>query len=155
MNRGGSRMRKRLSCGLPCEIKKGDFVKITDVRITAKESGDKKLKAFASITFDGCFVVRDIKIIDRGDGFFVAMPSRKAKLPCSKCKSFNSAHSNFCNFCGTKLTPPRPETNEPEDLTAARHKLHKDVAHPITPECRLYIEKTVLQAFHNSDLVKK
>jgi len=49
---------------------------ITDVRIR-KVSSDGKLKAVASITFDGEFVVHDIKVIDGQNGLFVAMPSKK------------------------------------------------------------------------------
>jgi stage V sporulation protein G len=36
-----------------------------------------KMRAVASVTFDGCFVVHDIKIIDGQNGMFLAMPSRK------------------------------------------------------------------------------
>ena len=38
---------------------------------------DEKLKAFATITIDGCFVVRGLKVILGNSGLFVAMPSRK------------------------------------------------------------------------------
>ena len=52
-------------------------MKISDVRIRliAKEEG--KLRAVASVTFDECFVVHDIKVIDSPEGAFIAMPSRK------------------------------------------------------------------------------
>jgi len=40
---------------------------------------EEKLKAFVSITFDRCFVVSDIKIIQGGNGLFVSMPSKKRK----------------------------------------------------------------------------
>lgn len=50
-------------------------MKITEVRIALRE--DDKLKAFASVTFDDCFVVRGLKIISGNGGMFVAMPSRK------------------------------------------------------------------------------
>lgn len=49
---------------------------ITDIRIR-KVAKEGKLKAVASITIDGEFVVHDIKIIDGEKGFFIAMPSRK------------------------------------------------------------------------------
>ncbi len=49
---------------------------ITDVRIRML-SNDNKMKAIASITFDGDFVVHDIKIIEGDRGLFIAMPSRK------------------------------------------------------------------------------
>jgi stage V sporulation protein G len=48
---------------------------ITEVRVAPRN--DDKLKAFASVTFDDCFVVRGLKIIEGTKGLFVAMPSRK------------------------------------------------------------------------------
>jgi stage V sporulation protein G len=48
-------------------------MEITDVRIRLVDKG--KLKAFANITFDDCFVVRGMKIIEGQEGMFVAMPS--------------------------------------------------------------------------------
>lgn len=52
-------------------------MEITDVKITICYGNDSKLKAFANIVFDNCFMVRGIKIIDGNKGYFVAMPSRK------------------------------------------------------------------------------
>ena len=40
---------------------------------------EEKLKAYVTITFDNCFVVRDLKIINGKDGLFVALPSKKRK----------------------------------------------------------------------------
>ncbi|MBD3393647.1 MAG: septation regulator SpoVG [Chitinivibrionales bacterium] len=50
---------------------------ITEVRITLRD--EEKLKAFASMTFDDCFVVRGLKVINGSQGYFVSMPSRKRK----------------------------------------------------------------------------
>ena len=50
---------------------------ISEVRITLRN--EEKLKAFASITFDDCFVVRGLKVISGSQGYFVSMPSRKRK----------------------------------------------------------------------------
>ena len=36
-----------------------------------------RLKAFATVTLNACFVVRDVKVIDGNNGLFVAMPSRR------------------------------------------------------------------------------
>ncbi|MGL5353979.1 MAG: septation regulator SpoVG [Clostridium sp.] len=49
---------------------------ITDVRIR-KISAEGKMKAIISVTFDGEFVVHDIKVIEGQNGLFIAMPSRK------------------------------------------------------------------------------
>lgn len=54
----------------------GGLMQITDVRIR-KISSDNKMKAIVSVTFDGEFVVHDIKVIEGKSGLFIAMPSRK------------------------------------------------------------------------------
>ena len=53
-------------------------MKISDVRVRIVKKDDSKLKAVASVTFDDCFVVHDIKVIEGNEGYFIAMPSRKA-----------------------------------------------------------------------------
>lgn len=50
---------------------------ITDVRVRPVEKADGKMKAVASITINGEFVVHDIKVIEGDKGYFVAMPSKK------------------------------------------------------------------------------
>ena len=52
-------------------------MKITDVRVRIVKKDDSKLKGVASITFDDCFVIHDIKVIEGSEGYFIAMPSRK------------------------------------------------------------------------------
>ena len=52
-------------------------MKISDVRVRIVKKDDSKLKAVASVTFDDCFVVHDIKVIEGTEGYFIAMPSRK------------------------------------------------------------------------------
>ena len=51
-------------------------MEITDVRIR-KIDGKNRLVAVASITFDACFVVHEIKIIQGDNGLFITMPSHK------------------------------------------------------------------------------
>jgi stage V sporulation protein G len=38
---------------------------------------DGKMKAVASVTLDGEFVIHDVKVVEGLKGLFVAMPSRK------------------------------------------------------------------------------
>jgi stage V sporulation protein G len=52
-------------------------MEITDVRVSIRD--EEKLKAFVTITFDDCFVVRGLKIIEGSEGLFVAMPSRRKR----------------------------------------------------------------------------
>ena len=53
-------------------------MEITEVNVLPVD-GDEKLKAFVTIKLDGCFVVRDVKVIKGNTGFFVAMPAKKMK----------------------------------------------------------------------------
>lgn len=53
-------------------------MRITEVKVyPAQESG--RLKAYATIVFENCFIVRDLKIIEGSKGLFVSMPSRRRK----------------------------------------------------------------------------
>lgn len=54
-------------------------MEITEVRVFIAEEEDERLKAYATVTFDNCFVVRDLKVILGNTGLFVAMPSKKRK----------------------------------------------------------------------------
>ena len=51
-------------------------MQVTEVRIR-KVEGEGKLKAYVTVTFDDCFVVHNVKIIEGKAGLFIAMPSRK------------------------------------------------------------------------------
>ncbi|MEK6613903.1 MAG: septation regulator SpoVG [Candidatus Binatota bacterium] len=52
-------------------------MEVTDVRVFPVD--EEKLRAYVTITFDHCFVIRDLKIIQGTTGFFVSMPSKKHK----------------------------------------------------------------------------
>jgi stage V sporulation protein G len=53
-------------------------MEITDIRVR-KVTGEGKLRAYVTVTFDDCFVVHNVKIIEGKDGLFIAMPSRKTR----------------------------------------------------------------------------
>lgn len=48
---------------------------ISDIRITLRF--EEKLKGFANVTFDDCFVVRGMKVVQGPKGYFVQMPNHK------------------------------------------------------------------------------
>ena len=50
---------------------------ITDVRVKPMNKEGSNMKAVASITIDGEFVIHDIKVIQGNDALFIAMPSKK------------------------------------------------------------------------------
>ena len=120
-------------------------MEITEVRIILKDSPDKKLKAYATVTFDNAFVVRNIKVIEGTSGLFIAMPSRKVKQPCPKCNFKNETRSKFCNQCAAPLPfTAKPAMQEPQGSSQLEHK---DIAHPITQVFREYLQKRVLDAY--------
>ena len=114
-------------------------MEITEVRIKLVENTAERLLAFCSITIDGAFVIRDLKLIGGPTGPFVAMPSRKLCSHCRGCGFKNPLRAGFCNQCGTKLT----ENNLPRD-DDGRMRLYADIAHPINAACRELIQKRVV-----------
>jgi len=52
-------------------------MEITEVKVFPVN--EDKLKAYITIVLDGCFVIRDLKVIAGNAGLFVAMPSKKRK----------------------------------------------------------------------------
>ena len=97
---------------------------ITDIRIR-RTYQDTRLKALVSITVDHDLAVHDLKVIQRDERLFVAMPSE------DRDKHPGSAH------------PVKPEAGGRKEYSRFR-----DIVHPITPEARAYLEKKVLTAYH-------
>ncbi|AQQ69983.1 Putative septation protein SpoVG [Limihaloglobus sulfuriphilus] len=118
-------------------------MEITEVRVKLVTNKDDRLKAFCSMTFDNCFVVRDIKIIEGANGLFVAMPSRKMSDHCDNCGGKNYLRARFCSNCGTKLDENRNPRGD-----HGRVKLHADIAHPIDSDCRDMIHHAIIKAFN-------
>ena len=119
-------------------------MEITEVRIKLMDEPGERLKAFCSITFDNCFVVRDLKIIEGSSGPFVAMPSRKLTAHCPRCGMKNHLRAQYCNQCGNGLSSDRM----PLDADG-RAKLYADIAHPINSSCREMIQDVVVREFED------
>jgi len=95
-------------------------VEITEIRITLRN--EDKLKAFVTVTFDKCFAVRNMKIVQGEKDLMLCMPSRK--LPDGTFKDV--AHPINAEFRGylekkifaafdaeTKKQPPAPAPPAP------------------------------------------
>ncbi|MBI4341556.1 MAG: septation protein SpoVG family protein [Candidatus Omnitrophica bacterium] len=129
-------------------------MEVTDVRVALRapvartgagerRPGEQRLKAYATVTFDHCFVVRNIKVIEGRHGPFVAMPSHKTKVACGRCQFKNDVGSRFCVQCGSRL-PPAAVAPEAE---AGEASAHRDIAHPITAEFRQYLQAKILDVY--------
>ena len=125
-------------------------MEITEVRIKLMEEPGERLKAFCSITFDDCFVVRDLKIIEGANGPFVAMPSRKLTAHCGNCRAKNHLRAGYCNQCGARLKEAQTVRDE-----EGRAKLYADIAHPINTSCREMIQQRVIATFEEERVRSK
>ena len=114
-------------------------MQITEVRIKLVENGAERLLAFCSITIDGAFVIRDLKLIGGPTGPFVAMPSRKLCTHCRGCGHKNPLKAAYCNQCGGRLSGHEP----PRDGDG-RQRLYADIAHPINAACRDLIQRRIV-----------
>ncbi|MBM83780.1 MAG: stage V sporulation protein G [Planctomycetaceae bacterium] len=117
-------------------------MEITEVRIKLMDDPHDRLQGFCSVTFDSCFVIRDLKIIQGAKGSFVAMPSRKLTDRCPRCNTKNHLRALHCNQCGARLQEDRATKDND-----GRAKLYADIAHPINSECRDMIQAKVLEAY--------
>ncbi len=117
-------------------------MEITEVRIKLVSNPSERLRAFCSLTLNGDFVIRDLKIIEGINGVFVAMPSRKLADRCPRCGCKNHLRAKYCNDCGAHLK----ENRAPKD-GQGRAKLHADIAHPINAACRERIQKAIVEAY--------
>ena len=54
-------------------------MKITQVEVTKKTKEGSRIRGFARVTIDDCFLINDIRIIEGDEKLFIAMPSRKVE----------------------------------------------------------------------------
>jgi stage V sporulation protein G len=120
-------------------------MEVTEVKVKVVPQGNHKLKAFATITLDDAFVVKDIRIIQGIKGMIVAMPAKKLTFRCHQCGFKNPLRSRFCGECGFRVRATSPRRNP----ATGRPVLQVDIAHPINPEARRMIEEKILQAYQN------
>ncbi|MCF7874106.1 MAG: SpoVG family protein [Candidatus Omnitrophica bacterium] len=116
-------------------------MEITEVRVSLREHEGRRLKAYATVTFDNSFVVRNIKVIQGNSDLFVAMPARKIKQFCPRCGKKVEMGSKYCSNCGAQIPPPKEQLQN-------RHSIHQDLAHPINQQFRDYLQSKVLDAYY-------
>ncbi len=88
-------------------------MEITDIRIR-RVGAEGKLKAYVTVTFDDCFVVHNVKVIEGKNGAFIAMPSRKTKAGDYKDVA-HPINSEFRNTLQEKILEAyRKEPSEEE-----------------------------------------
>ncbi|MEE8105552.1 MAG: SpoVG family protein [Planctomycetota bacterium] len=120
-------------------------MEVTEIRIKLlprRQQSEDRLRAFCTVTFDNSFVIRDLKVIEGQNGFFVAMPSRKLTARCPRCSGKNHLRARYCNDCGCHLRPKRVTEDN-------RLRFHADIAHPINASTRRMVEKDVVQAYRD------
>ncbi len=117
------------------------MLNITHVNVRRSGLPSNKLKAYCSITIDGCFMVRGIKLIEGTNGMFLAMPSRNPGADCPRCRHKNPSRMAYCGKCGNPIAKVNSRVLESENSDRA------DIAHPLNAECRQQILDKILVAF--------
>ena len=114
-------------------------MEVTEVQVNLCDNSDERLRAYCAVIFDNCFVVHNVRVIEKATGLLVAMPSRKVTAKCTKCGFKNAIDANYCSICGTDIAEIRKSQTDT--------KIHFDIAHPINADCRKMIEQHVLKAY--------
>ena len=109
-------------------------MKLTSVRLqrSKREIG---VLAYVHLEFDECFMVKSVRLIDLGNGPFIAMPDRQAFCRCEACNNKVLRDHKFCSNCGRSRIP--------------LYATFKDIAHPITPEFRQYLTHSAIDAYYD------
>ena len=108
-------------------------MEVTEVRVFLTEEDDERLRAYATVTFDNCFVVRDLKIISGTNGLFVAMPSKKRKDGTYKDIA-HPIHSDFRQDLESTVLAEYEnhiKTNAPRDHGTAKGPLPIERSTPV------------------------
>ena len=95
-------------------------MKITKVQGRKFERANSNVKGVVEVTLDDCFVIKDIRIIEKPEKMVVAMPS--------------------------KIIAGRNEDGTISDTI----KVHVDQAHPINQETRKMFNDTILGAYERA-----
>jgi len=126
-------------------------VNITAVRVHLENRG--ALRAYCELEFDGEFVAKQVKIIEKDGRLIVGMPSKKRTTPCVDpyCDMPCPITDEFCSVCGVSQGPQGPRIDQmrrhfhmdPTEFVS----FYSDLFHPINPECRAKLERAVLEAY--------
>ena len=100
-------------------------MEITDIVVRRLENTGK-LKAVVSITFDDCFVVHDVKVIESVNGLFIAMPSRKTPNG-TYVDIVHPINSDFRNILSTSILDVYDDLID-QDLSTNREYSEKVMA---------------------------
>lgn len=117
---------------------------ITDVRVSLDGTNDRVL-VYCSFVIDGCFVVKNAKIVEGNHGRVVSMPNDPFRTKCPNCSKRVPVTDHFCGRCGVDQEDNRAPL---DDRGYPRH--YADVCHPTTAECRKIIEDALFAAYEKS-----
>ena len=118
-------------------------MEITEVDVKLHQSHDR-LRAFCAVVFDDCFVVKDVKVLERSDGsLLLSMPDRELADRCPFCKSQTPYKYVRCGKCGAQLAPDR----EPVDPDTGRTIRYACVAYPLNMDYRREMERRIFSAY--------
>lgn len=94
-------------------------MKITSIRIKKNNNKDSNTLGIASIEFNNCFIVHDIRLVQLKDKRIISFPNKKVKKYSVSGDSYNEIFE------------------------------YSDIAHPSTKEFREYIQQELFKIYDN------
>ena len=100
-------------------------MQITEIRVRLVPDNGQRLKAYCTVTLDGEFVVRDLKIIDGNNGLFVP-----CRLGSWRTAATSVVPRTTCAPASATSAAPKLAENRILRDEAGKPKLNIDIAHP-------------------------
>jgi stage V sporulation protein G len=116
---------------------------ITEVHMQLEGRAESKVRAYATVVLDDCFVVHDLKVLDLRGRLVTVMPQRPSRDLCPKCSAKNDLHFGYCHHCGTYLGSDRIKIEPDGERSPKRF----DVAHPISRSCRALFDEAIFTEY--------
>lgn len=108
-------------------------MKITDVRLRKVNNQDTRMKALVSITFEGAFVIHDLRVIEGNNGLFVAMPSKRT--PDGEFRDIaHPINSEMRQHVQEEVMRVYEETEDPEPVGEASDETPETIVDPSEQE---------------------
>ncbi|GAA3730302.1 septation regulator SpoVG [Salinicoccus jeotgali] len=108
-------------------------MKITDVRLRKVNNQDTRMKALVSITFEGAFVIHDLRVIEGNNGLFVAMPSKRT--PDGEFRDIaHPINSEMRQHVQEEVMRVYEETEDPEPAGEASDETSETIVDPSEQE---------------------
>lgn len=120
-------------------------ITISSIKVNLAEKDSPIVRAYVSFVLCDFLMVRDVRVVDLGNGPILAMPSRRREEVCPTpgCLSKVIWRQPICHKCRTPL-------DKFWDKVYEVAQVHYDVVHPISREARALMTREVIRAYEDT-----